>query len=155
MSMKHLISISFITFILSSALYAQVSPIQWHFGFENRTDTVILLIKGKIKQDWHIYSYDTPKGGPIPLQIVINSSEYYQLGQFIDYSEKISIYDKIFNINTIMYKKNILIRQVLIRKTNEPFNVNGIIISQGCQADNCSLFRDKFDIKINKHPNMR
>ncbi len=65
--MKKVLAILFCLAIVASGFSQIYNPIQWETKVEKVSETKYKLISvAKIKDSWHLYSQEVPKGGPIP-----------------------------------------------------------------------------------------
>jgi len=45
-----------------------VNPVEWSGSIEKKSDdSYQFILEAEIEEDWHVYSQDTPEGGPLPL----------------------------------------------------------------------------------------
>lgn len=87
---------------------------------------------------WHIYSQNTPDGGPIPTTFTFNNNALTTLsGKVKENGKTVKYYDKIFKVNVIYFEGKADFVQVVTLKGKIKTNITGEIESMICNDRTC------------------
>ncbi|MGB5989806.1 MAG: cytochrome c biogenesis protein CcdA [Marinifilaceae bacterium] len=133
------------------SLQAQMNnPVSWKFSVNkiNETEREIVLT-ASIEKDWHIYSQFTPDGGPMATFITFEKSGNYKLvGKTKEFPVAHKAFDKVFGIDVFYLEKTVELKQRIIVKTGEVFQLSGTVEYQACQEGKCVMFDPAFNLKV-------
>ena len=123
-------------FILASQ--AQ-NPIKWTFSAKKIADqTYELTMSADVQSPWHIYSQDTPDGGPLPTKITFNNNPLIkvegtpkELGILKEKNEEV------FKVKVKYFKGNADFTQIVKLKSNVKTSISGTIEFMACNDEQC------------------
>jgi thiol:disulfide interchange protein DsbD len=150
------IVLAFFTFILTTGLFAQIKdPVSWKYETIKQTgNNYQLLITATVPKPWHIYSQNTPKGGPIPTKIKINTNPLITVaaGKAKEIGKLERTLDKNFSakgVEVLFYADQIQFVQNFTVKGTVKTNISGTVEYMVCDDSQCLPPTKKtFDIKI-------
>ena len=135
--MKKLVSI--LIFIISLVSYGQIyNPVKWTTSVKKISDKESELIVTAILDDeWHIYSQEIPKGGPIPtLFSFIGDKKYLKKGNTKE-GEGHVVDDKMFDMRIKYFDTKAVFKQRIRLKTMDKFTINATVEYMVCSGENC------------------
>lgn len=137
--------------LISLALQAQIyDPVTWKFGYEKKGEgNYELIITAFIEKGSHIYSMDTPEGGPIPTSITINASENFKTdGEAYEATVPQEVFDEAFGLTIKSHSNKAEFRKRII-SSSASFTVDGIVSYMACNNVTCSPPKEiDFSIRI-------
>jgi len=100
---------------------------------------------------WHVYSQNTPDGGPIPTIFTFNNNALVTLsGKVKENGKTIKYFDKNFKVNVIYFEGKAEFVQVVTVKGKIKTNVSGEVESMICNDRTCMpSTTEKFNIALN------
>ncbi|MEI7736175.1 MAG: protein-disulfide reductase DsbD domain-containing protein [Ferruginibacter sp.] len=100
---------------------------------------------------WHVYSQNTPDGGPIPTIFTFNNNALVTLsGKVKENGKTIKYFDKNFKVNVIYFEGKAEFVQVVTVKGKIKTNVSGEVESMICNDRTCMPpATEKFNIALN------
>ncbi len=112
-----------------------------------------ILISAAIQPEWHIYSIEPNAEGPVPTTITFEPSANYDLKGQINEPQGEKKMDEAFGIEIKSFSKEAAFSQILQRKTNDAFSINGTIEFMSCNNVQCNPPRTiAFTVEIPKIP---
>lgn len=146
--MKYLLFI--LVCFCSLSLNAQTSPVKWTFKLkklDNQKSEFIAI--ADINKGWNIYSVYMEEDGPIPTSFtfseVINGSLE---GKIIEKSNKISVFDELFEMQVIKFKEIAEFSQIFSGEAG--LSLKGNVIFMCCDSKRClPPATVPFDLKLN------
>ena len=73
--MKKLALLLILISVTVSTMAQTKDPVKWDFTSVKKSDKVYeIIFTATIDKSWHIYSQNTPKGGPVPTKIVFKAN---------------------------------------------------------------------------------
>ncbi len=129
--------VSVLLFFIISAATAQ--KISWSYTAKKLAGNKYELhITAVPPAGWHIYSQNTPDGGPLPTTFTFNknplvtiSGKPKETGKLVDY------YDKNFKVNVKYFEGKVEFVQVVTLKGKVKTNVTGEVESMICNDRTC------------------
>ncbi len=124
---------------VGSTLFAQVhDPVKWSTSVKKISDKEAELIAvATIQKDWHLYSQEIPKGGPIPTLFTFEGdSRYLKKGNTAE-PEGHVVDDPIFEMKIKYFDTKAVFTQKIRLKTAEKFTVKGAVEYMVCTGENC------------------
>lgn len=100
---------------------------------------------------WHVYSQNTPDGGPIPTSFTFNNNALVTLsGKVKETGKTVKYFDKNFKVNVIYFEGKVEFVQVVTVKGKIKTNVSGEVESMICNDRTCMpSTTEKFNIALN------
>ncbi|MEO5888687.1 MAG: protein-disulfide reductase DsbD domain-containing protein [Ferruginibacter sp.] len=100
---------------------------------------------------WHIYSQNTPDGGPIPTTFKFNKNALLALqGKVSEKGKVISYFDKNFKVKVMYFEGKADFVQIVTLKGNIKTNISGEIESMICNDRTCMPpTTEKFNVALN------
>ena len=153
--MKKILFVIF-SLILTTGLFAQIKdPVGWKYEIVKQSgNNYQLVITATVPKPWHIYSQNTPKGGPIPTKIKINSNPLITVatGKAKEIGKLEKILDKNFSakgVEVFYYSDQVQFVQNISLKTAVKTNISGLVEYLVCDDSQCfPPTKKSFDIKI-------
>ncbi|MDR6301109.1 protein-disulfide reductase DsbD family protein [Mesonia maritima] len=123
--MKYYLSILlvFLTFITANAQFDTqkhqgeiVDPVEWTGKIEKKSENNYqFILEADIEEEWHIYSQNTPEGGPLPLWFnYLDSGNGYQLKGKTKESESKRQYSELFEVDEVYFEKEATFKQDIV-----------------------------------------
>jgi len=115
------------------------NPASFTFQANKKTaDTYEVVITAKIDNPWHIYSQNTPKGGPVPTKISFKPNPLVKaVGAIAEKGKQEKIFDKTFNVNVLYYSNSVQFVQTVKVKAGTKTNISGTIEYMVCDDEMC------------------
>jgi hypothetical protein len=137
-------------FVLLTFLVGK-GQVQWNFFVKKISDkTYQIYLKAIVDEPWHIYSQNSPKGGPLPTKIVFakNPLMIFQ-GKIKEQGETENYHDKTFDVDVYSFIHTVDFIQTVKLKANVKTTVNGTIEFMACTKQKCLTPQKlKFSIKL-------
>ena len=135
--MRKLITI--LIFIISLVSYGQIhNPVKWTTTVEKVSDTESMLIAtATLDAEWHIYSQEIPKGGPIPTLFSFKGDKRYLKKGNTKEGEGHVVDDEIFQMRVKYFDNKAVFKQRVKVKVKEKFTINGTVEYMVCSGENC------------------
>ena len=156
-----IVSMKKIIFLFCIALFAmnlhaqKLNPVKWTFEAVKKSDKQYeIIITAAIESPWHIYSQNTPKGGPIPTKININTNPLVTIaaGKAKEVGKQEKILDKNFSpkgVEVLFYSDQVQFVQSITLKGAVKTNITGTVEYMVCDDSQClPPTKKSFDIKI-------
>ncbi|MFC2129121.1 protein-disulfide reductase DsbD family protein, partial [Bacteroidota bacterium] len=128
----------------------------WEFSTEKINDTEFYIqIKATIDPEWHIYSFYTPKGGPLQASFsFIESENFDTVGLVIETPKPKKEYEEASafpNIDFVLiHYHEVVFKQKVKLNTDKAFNIKGELDGQACIEGKCILIGTDFSFSFNK-----
>lgn len=153
--MKKILFVIF-SLILTTGLFAQIKdPVGWKYEIVKQSgNNYQLVITATVPKPWHIYSQNTPKGGPIPTKINVNSNPLILVaaGKAKEIGKLEKTLDKNFSakgVQVLFYGDQVQFIQNITLKGAVKTNVSGSVEYMVCDDSQClPPTKKSFDIKI-------
>jgi hypothetical protein len=147
---------AFFTLIFTTGLFAQIKdPVNWKYETVKQTgNNYQLVITATVPKPWHIYSQNTPKGGPIPTKIKVNTNPLITVvaGKAKEIGKLEKILDKNFSakgVEVLFYADQVQFIQNFSTKGPVKTNISGTVEYMICDDNQClPPTKKSFDIKI-------
>lgn len=148
--MKKLISM-FVLLIVAMAAFAQENPVSWNTKAEKQSNgTYKVTITATFAAPWHIYSQQTPEGGPVPTSFKFNKNPLVTLvGKTEEKGALKTTHDKNFGVDVKYYAGKVDFIQTVKIKGNVKTNVSGTVNYMVCNDHECLPPVDQsFSVKL-------
>ncbi|MFN4007191.1 MAG: protein-disulfide reductase DsbD domain-containing protein [Chitinophagaceae bacterium] len=132
--------IALLLLICSHLGFAQIKdPVQWQFNIVKKSaDTYEVVIIATLPKPWHIYSQNTPAGGPIPTSIVFKPNPLISLvGKPKEIGKLQTEHDKNFGVDVKHYANEVTFIQIVKLKGKVKTNINGVVEYMVCDDHQC------------------
>jgi len=137
--MKKLIFASFLL-LFSNFLFAQIqNPVSWTATAKKVSDkTYEIHLTANINNGWHIYSQNTPDGGPIPTSITFTKNPLIMLhGTAKEVGKLEQKNEPLFGVDVKQFSKNVDFIQVVKLKANVKTSADVAIEFMVCNDKQC------------------
>ncbi|MBW2962477.1 protein-disulfide reductase DsbD family protein [Mesonia aestuariivivens] len=130
-----------------------INPVEWSGSIkETSANTYQLLLEAEIEEHWHVYSQDTPEGGPLPLWFnYLDAGKDYELvGKTVE-SESETQFSEIFGVNEVYFENKANFTQE-IKLTNDNVAVVKMELKYQVCKESCigEEYYVVFDLKKDK-----
>lgn len=122
-----------------TSTFAQVhNPVKWSTSVKKISDKEAELVAiATIQKDWHLYSQEIPKGGPIPTLFTFEGdAKYLKKGNTKEEAGHI-VDDPVFEMKIKYFDTKATFTQRIRLKTTEKFVVKGAVEYMVCTGMNC------------------
>ncbi|MCX6279681.1 MAG: protein-disulfide reductase DsbD family protein [Bacteroidetes bacterium] len=132
-----------------------LDPVKWSFKVEQTTpDEATLLLIAKADKNWHVYSQDIPKGGPLPTTFAFTKSKHYELVGKVQEPKPIVENDPNFDMILKFFADKAVFKQKIKVLSKNDFVVKGVLNFMCCDDKQCLPPSDvEFDFSIKGNPN--
>jgi thiol:disulfide interchange protein DsbD len=150
------ILLAFLSLIFTTSLFAQIKdPVSWKYETVKQSgNSYQLVITATVPKPWHIYSQNTPKGGPIPTKININTNPLVSIagGKAKEIGKLEKTLDKNFSpkgVVVLFYGDQVQFVQNITLKGAVKTNISGSVEYMVCDDSQClPPTKKSFDFKI-------
>lgn len=133
--MKRLIW-TFALLTVSVSIFAQ-DVVKWSYSLkDDHTDHPVLQIIADIDKGYHLYSFDNPAGGGIPLQFFFDTKGCKIDGKPVANKDYIVAYNDIFEVDEHLYDGTVVFTQKII-PTEKDYSIDLEIKGQACNDMGC------------------
>jgi hypothetical protein len=119
----------------TSPLAELANPVRWQATIEKKSAAeYVLTFEAVIAKDWHLYSNNTPKGGPSPLQVQYpDYAKHFQpMGNIVE-SATVTEYSEIFGVNETFFLEKAKISQTIQISDLSITSVSAVLNYQICK----------------------
>lgn len=125
---------------LATASLSQVkNPVKWTYtATKTGPGKYTVNIKAVLEKGWHLYSQQTPDGGPIPTQVSFTKNPLVTLsGPVKEIGKLETVFEKLFDVNVKQYSNEVTFQQNVTVKGNVKTNLAGTIEYMLCNEKEC------------------
>ncbi len=121
--------------------YSQTETIQWETAVKkNNNNEYTLTFTAILKEGWHLYSQQLPKGGPIATEFTFeDSGKNYTLLGSTEESETHTSYEAIFEMETAYFEKEAVFTQKIKSLTEDFQPITMTAMYQTCDDQSCTF----------------
>ena len=143
---KHLFSIILILAMCLPLQAQMLTPVKWTKSVKmTDTNNGVITFTATIDKGWHMYSNDTPEGGPIPLSIKWDKKEGVKLvGGLIHSKAPTTIDDEMFEMKVRQWEGTVTLSQKFTT-TDSKYKIEGEVSYQACSDQGCLPGSEMFD----------
>lgn len=127
--------------MVSNILFAQIvkNPVQWAVSSKKIADkTYEVRISATIPDGWHIYSQNTPEGGPVPTEITFTKNPLViPQGKVKEVGKMEKHFEPLFNVDVLQYSDKVDFVQVVKLKANVKTKVDVAVEFMVCDDKQC------------------
>ncbi len=142
-----------ISVIFTTQSFAQVkTPVQWSFTSKKiNATTYELHLTAAIDDEWHIYSQNTPDGGPVPTSITFSKNPLVSLtGEAKEVGKLEKHFEQLFGVEVKQFSDKVDFVQTVTVKPGIKTSMNGTIEFMTCNDHEClPPTKQKFSIVLN------
>ena len=149
--MKRIVLLVLFFAAAGTAMAQMKDPVQWNFTVVKKSDKVYeVTATANIVSPWHIYSQNTPKGGPVPTKFIFKTNPLLTLtGKVNEAGSLKSVHDQYFGVDVNYYDNKVTFVQTINLKTKAKTNVSGTVEFMVCNDSQClPPKRIPFDLKL-------
>lgn len=119
--------------------FAQQSPVKWESTAEKAGDNQYkVTITATVPEPWHIYSQNTPDGGPVPTSFKFNKNPLVTLvGKTKEKGKLETTHDPNFGVDVKFYSDKVVFTQLVKVKGNVKTTFNGNVNFMVCDDHQC------------------
>jgi len=125
---------------ISAAAFSQgENPVNWTFAAVKKGDkTYNVVITATFSSPWHIYSQNTPDGGPIPTKITFKPNPLVTLeGMAKEDGQLKTVHDENFGVDVKYYSDKVVFTQVVKLKAAVKTHAIGQLEFMVCDDHHC------------------
>lgn len=136
--MKNIV-LTFVAAFITIVTFAQKSPVTFtSSAVQKGTGVYEITIVAKVPSPWHIYSQNTPPGGPSPTTIEFSKNPLVTpAGKTREVGSLKKVYDKNFKTNVLYFDGDVKFVQLVKVKGNAKTTVNVNIDYMVCDDEKC------------------
>lgn len=118
---------------------AQKSPVSWKFESKKTGNgTYELYLTASVSSPWHIYSQNTPAGGPLPTKIQFKPNPLVSLsGAAAEQGDVKKVHDKSFGVDVIYFVGDAGFTQIVKLKATVKTSLQGSVEYMVCNDHQC------------------
>ena len=137
--------------IFSFNLHSQVlSTVKWKYETKQIADDEYeLIFHATVDKGWHLYSQNTPDGGPLPLFFEFEKSNNYELIGKVEEPKPHKEYDETFEVDVLSFVGKVNFKQKVKVLTDKAFTIKGYSDYQTCIEGRCIPGNANFIFSIN------
>lgn len=146
---KIILALSFMAIALIS--FSQENPVSWTYEAKKKTaDTYEVTITASVGHPWHIYSQNTPDGGPIPTKFTFKANPLLtKNGTLKEVGKLEKRHDANFGVDVLSYSDKVQWVQTVKVKGGVKTNLSGTIEYMVCDDSHClPPTKKSFDVKL-------
>lgn len=137
---------SLLSFLSASAQIQ--NSVKWNFSIEQKGTEAIVTIKANVPKGYHIYSQNTPPGGPSPTAITFEKSKNFTLiGKTTEGKPHVE-FDDVFEVDVWSFSGTPVFTQKIKLNNQSTFNVEGNIEYQICDDKACVYADTSFSLTV-------
>ena len=139
---------TFLVLMVPFIAKAQIlEPVQWTVETEKlNKNEYNIVFKAEIEDGWHLYSQNTPFGGPMPLYFeFIDTFGIERIGG-VEEPEAIVHYSDVFEIDEHFFEKEAVFTQ-RVKLLDDAATVSGVITGQTCK-ESCIQLEYDFEVQL-------
>jgi hypothetical protein len=128
-----------ITFFAVLTTWSQGGPVEWKYVAKKiAIKTYEVRILATVDESWHIYSQQTPNGGPKPTSIRFTKNPLLMMQGKVKEEGDMEIYhEEVFGVDVYAYTGKVEFVQTIKLKSNAKTNVAGSIEYMACTNQQC------------------
>ena len=126
-------------------------PVKWIFTVTKKSDKVYeIKVTANLQKPWHIYSQNTPEGGPLPTSFTFKTNPLITVtGTPKETGKLLVIHDKNFGVDVKYYSEKVEFVQTVTLKADVKTNITGYVEFMVCNDEKClPPKKAAFDIKL-------
>jgi thiol:disulfide interchange protein DsbD len=115
------------------------SPVKWNYSATKKDkQTYEVKITASINPGWHLYSQNTPDGGPLPTKISFNKNPLLVMdGDTKEVGKMVTKHEEVFGVDTKYYADKVEFVQTVKLKGKAKTNASGKLEFMVCNDQQC------------------
>lgn len=136
--MKKVVFISLFLSIANIVFGQILDPVEWSFTSKKIKDGYELILTATMKPGWHIYSQNTPQGGPVATKINFTKNPLVlMLGNITEQGKMEQHNEPLFGVMVKQYSNKINFVQLVKMKAAVNTSVTGSLLYMACNSTKC------------------
>lgn len=138
-------------FVAFGAMAQVQDPVKWAYtAVKKAANTYEVTATAVVPAPWHIYSQNTPDGGPIPTKITFKKNPLLTVDGKVKEVGALKVeHDQNFGVDVKFYSTQVAFVQTVKVKGNVKTNISGTVEYMVCDDSQCLPPTTKsFDIKL-------
>lgn len=137
--MKKYVLFGLMLFFTANAFSQVKDPVSWTYKAIKKSDKVYdIVISAALKSPWHIYSMNTPDGGPLATKFVFQTNPLLTFeGKMKEVGKLKKERDNIFNVDVLYYANEVKYIQTVKLKSSVKTNLNTTVEYMVCDDEQC------------------
>lgn len=136
---------------LTAAAAQFKDPVQWTYAATKKADKVYeLSFTANVEKPWHIYSQNTPKGGPVPTKVTFKTNPLVKMsGGVKEVGSLKQVHDEYFDVDVKYFDGKVTFIQTVNLSAAAKTAVAGTIEYMVCNDKECLPPKKvSFDLKL-------
>lgn len=128
------------TILVAFSSMAQIKdPVKWSFATTKKSDKVYeITFTADVEKPWHLYSQNTPKGGPVPTKFAYKTNPLIKTDGAVKESNNIkTIHEEVFGVDVKYFDGKAVFTQTVNLKSAAKTNISGTIEYMVCNNTTC------------------
>jgi hypothetical protein len=123
----------------ASITFAQSDVVEWKFESKKIADKKYeVKLIAVVKNPWHIYSTNTPDGGPLPTKISFSKNPLTAFeGNIKEVGKLETHFEEVFDVDTKYFNNKVEFVQLVNVKGNAKTNLTGTVEFMTCNDREC------------------
>jgi thiol:disulfide interchange protein DsbD len=119
--------------------FSQTSPVKWTFSAKKKTSgEYTVYLAAMVPSPWHIYSQNTPSGGPLPTKITFSKNPLLSItDNAAEEGKAKTIHDKNFGVDVIYFQNDAKFVQTVTLKAAVKTSLHGTVEYMVCNDNKC------------------
>jgi hypothetical protein len=129
-----------LTCTISISSFAQTAdPVKWEFSSKKiNTSTFEIHLKAKVEDEWHIYSQNTPDGGPVATTVSFTKNPLVVLkGDVREVGKLEQHFEKLFGVEVKQFSEKVEFIQTVTVKPGIKTSILGSVNYMTCNDEQC------------------
>lgn len=126
-------------------------PVAWTFTVSKKSaDTYVVTASAKVPKPWHIYSQNTPAGGPVPTSIKFKANPLVTIvGSAKENGKMQKVFDENFGVDVLYYSNELVLSQEVKVKNKVKTTISGTVEYMVCDDKEClPPTRKSFEVNL-------
>ena len=149
--MKRFSLLTILFFITAAAIAQFKDPVQWNITAAKKSGkTYELKFSATVANPWHIYSQNTPKGGPVPTKFSYKTNPLITFnGSAKEVGDLKQVHDQYFNVDVKYFNNKVDFVQTVTLKADAKTSISGTVEYMVCNDEECLPPKKvPFDLKL-------
>jgi hypothetical protein len=137
--MKKLMTLLLVMGITVIGMAQNSDPVSWSFSAKKIADkTYEVHLTATIASPWHMYSQNSPEGGPLPTKVEFAKNPLVTLdGKTKEVGKMETKFEDVFGVDVKQYAGKVDFVQVVKLKSNVKTNISGNVEFMACDESQC------------------
>lgn len=119
--------------------FSQTNPVQWNNSVKKiDANTYEIHLMATVQSPWHIYSQNTPEGGPVPTEIIFAKNPMLNFeGPAAEKGNLVKKHEEVFGIDVMYFDGKVDFVQKVKLKAKVKTNISGTVKYMVCNDREC------------------